>query len=1805
MLLFRKNAVQAAALCLLVSSCNLDKNSIRVTSTNFTDEIELQQNLVFTFDRDLVTDSVIDRWDSTAYLTFTPAVKGLYKWNSSRELVFSPSSSFQPGTGYQVAFTGMLLKNTNRNFSLDEMEGFSFHTPYLKLTGTDASWARSSQSPEHIGLNMTLRFNYKVDPAEAGRLTRFFLNGKSFPFDIKSTAPSNEITLHADGLPRDFSKQAVFEIKIEKGLHCLESQYKTTDQLVLSQSFPAPEKLDITQVQGLFEGTSAFLEVNTNQPVEDAGISSHIKIKPAVPFTIEHRESGFIISGNFTAGASYEVTISKKLKGMLGGEMASDFISLVPFGQLAPSLSFVSSKGLYLSSKGSKTIGISIVNIPKVKLTVTRIYENNIQAYMRSNRYNDYGDDGEYGGYAYNDYNLWQLGDVVMEQDYETKNLGRSNGVSLLNLDFSQQGQFRGIYLVRVVSADDQWRKAVKLVSVSDIGLIAKETEDDIYVFANSILNMDPVAGVKVNFTSSNNQVLYTGTTDKDGVAVFSGIRSKFPGFKVSMITARSGNDFNFMIFNDSRVETSRFEVGGARTNESGYQAFIYGDREIYRPGETIHNNTIIRNNMREVVADLPVKIKYLLPNGKELQSFRKSLSRQGACESTVEIAAGAITGTYTLEVYTSNDILIGSKSFSVEEFIPDRINVVLKTESESYSLDDSIHADFTAVNLFGPPAADRNYEATFSFSKKYFYAKDFPNYNFNIKGSEKLTFPNVLRQGKTDAAGKGNEAFSMDESYAGEGMLEGRVFVTVFDESGRPVNRVKHFDIRTQDVFFGIRIPDYYVSTLQPIQLGFAATNEAGKGVDRATGRMQVIRVKWHTIMERTYDTHYRYVSQREEEILVDKTIKISKSGTTVPFTPNESGEYLVRLMQPGSEKFVESQFYAWRWGSNSNTSFEVNNEGQVDITLDKEKYTPGEKASVLFKTPFSGKLLVTIERNKVMEHHYLNTDRKAAMLTIPITDDFIPNVYISATLFKPLDDGSLPLTVAHGFSSIAVEKSANRLPVTIMAVEKSKSATRQQITVKTIAKSNIEMTIAVVDEGIMQLKNTPSPDPYGYFYQKQALEVSSYDVYPYLLPDLKMKRSSAAGDGYDLQKRVNPLSNKRVKLVAFWSGVLKTNGAGEATCSVDIPQFSGDLRIMAVAYKDQAFGHAEKHMKVADPVVISTALPRFLSPGDTLLMPVTVTNTLARTVAAGATISVTGPIEIVGASTQQISIAAGSESRVSWKLFARKEVGEGSVQITVNGDGSAYTDKTEITIRPPASLQKKSDAGNIAGGTVQTLNLAADFIPSGMKTRLLLSRSPLAEFTDDMEYLLDYPYGCVEQTTSTAFPQLYYADLVKSIKNKPGHTVNISRNIQAAISRLQSMQLYNGSLSYWPGGEEESWWGSIYACHFLIEAKKAGYEVNQATIDKILSYLQVKAKSKTETTYYYYDANDKRQARTFAAKDIFYSLYVLAISGRSDLATMNYYKYKPASLALDSRYLLATTFLVCGDRKSYTDLLPSAFEGEQSVKETGGSFSSFVRDQALALSGLLEADPDNPQVGVMVSHLSAQLRKERYLSTQERAFAFLALGKFMNRNRDNDVTATVSADGTVIAEFKGEDVVLNNNIGNKKITVATKGKGTLYYSWETAGLTKDGSFTQEDNFLRIRKTFFNRFGQPVKANDFRQNDLVVVKLTLENLERSNISNIVITDMLPAGFEIENPRIGAVAELSWVKDQSYSEYMDVRDDRINLFTSADHTVKNFYYLVRAVSTGKFVMGPVSADAMYNGAYHSYHGAGTIRVTAK
>ncbi|MFC5411338.1 alpha-2-macroglobulin [Larkinella bovis] len=1803
----------ALAALFLFTTCSHLSNSVRLINQNFEDEVARNQNLVFTFSKDLVSEGRLNEWDSTQYVTFEPAVAGSFKWTASNELVFSPAVAFKPATEYKAELNNELVRQrTDAKLTLDK-ETITFHTPYLQLTDSEFWWTRGETGKPVA--KAKLNFNYPVSGAElAGLLKIETEKDKPLTTQVLQTTLNETIPVTLANAPSS-RNETPLKIRIGKGLKVPNTAFSTKEEFEQTTELPSPDHLEVVDVKTGFENNEGVIRVITTQELQDSELSTYYTLSPEAETRTEPTENGFVIRGNFNETETYVLTLTDRMKGVLGARLDEAVSKDVFFGKMPAGISFVNKRAVYLSSKGAKNVGVNIVNVPRVDVKIAKIYENNILHYLRSGRYEEHGEiDGQWqplGTHVYYEDEQQHYSDILVHKTVETANLPKARGVSALNLSLpdpaaSGPNPPRGIYLVTVSSKDDAYISATKLVSVSDIGLMTKQGADEVWVFANSIKTAEPLANVDITLVSSNNQIMATVQTNGKGVAHFEKMTAKNPGSRLALVSAKTEDDFNYLLLQDARVETSRFEVDGKRDNPTGFDAFVYGDRNIYRPGETVHFNTVIRNPVWESVGEIPLKIKVLSPNGKEYRVLRQTTNAQGAVATDVPIDPAAVTGTYVTEIYNANEVLLASRNISIEEFIPDRIRVEARTERDVYRTGETITMTATATNLFGPPATGRTYEMDLQLKQRAFKAKQFPDYTFAIQSN--ASFEKNLRQGVTDASGQAIERFPVPAGYRDIGVLEGNLFVTVFDENSRPVNRLNRFNVFTQETFFGIKLADSYVGTNAPLPVEVVAVDRNGNLQKGATAQAEVVRFEYQTVIEKQYD-QLRYVSKKREKVVYTNNLTFGDGKAGFSYVPTVSGEYEIRIRRTDrsgdrSAAYTAVSYYAYGFGTTQSSSFEVSTEGQVLMEFDKEQYQVGDKAKVLFKTPFEGKLLVTLERNQVLETQVLETDQKAAELTFSLKEAYLPTIYVTATLIRPVDGSNLPLMVAHGFAPIHVQDPDTKLPVEITAQAQSRSKTKQHISIKT--KPNAELTVAVVDEGILQLKNYQTPDIHGYFYQKRALEVNSHDLYSFLFPELTIAGSSSfGGDGYNLGKRINPLSNGRVKLVALWSGVLKADGSGNASFDVAIPQFSGDLRVMAVAYKDKAFGSATRNMKVADPLVISTGAPRFLSPDDELNLPVTISNTTKKPATVTASLKLSGALLASGSTTQQLSIQPGQEARATFNVKAKTAIGTGNMTVLVKGLNETFSESIDLTVRPATSLLKTAQSGVVAANQTQTIDLTNAFIPGTVRTQLLVSRSPMIQLSKELSYLLGYPYGCMEQTISKAFPQLYFAEVLKTM-GKPGtyfvrsgeSDLNPTYTVQAAIRRVESMQLADGGFSMWPGSPTEDGWASAYAVHFLTEARRAGFEVSPSVYGKALDRLTVRTSSPaTEDEIVYQETGNS--VRKIISRQHLYGLYALALGGQPNRPAMNYYKtaaLRPneTMFTSDSRYLLASAFSLTGDTRSYEVLLPKKFTNTTNRRQSGGSYASPIRNLALVLNTLLETDPDNLQIPALARQLSQALNTSSYLNTQESVFAVLALGKIAKKAATSTATATVTADGKTVGQLTGQNLSLTTGIANRTLKLTTQGSGSLYWFAQTEGLSATGQYTEEDAGLQVRREFLNRDGAPMTS--FRQNDLVVVRITLASETGIPVNNVVVTDMLPAGFEIENPRLTEPREMPWIKNASTPEHFDVRDDRIHFFTSAGHAMKTFYYLVRVVSKGQFALGPVSADAMYDGSLRSYSG---------
>lgn len=1787
-------------LLLSIYSCST-KDRVEITYKNFGEEVTTTQNLTFEFNQVLASEEKQNLWDSTEYIRFEPPIDGVYNWESPTRLTFSPSEKLPPATTINGTITNKVIPE-DQPLKLGDDVSFTFNTTPLTVYKVVSYWARiNKESKETPKVFVELEFNFPVPVNDLKSKMELQLGSETMAYEVDTEEDYSRIVkFHINQYEL---KDLTIPVKVilQPGIVPFGGLDGTKEERQVTTNLNSPYNFKITSVSPNYDGTKGILTIVTSQAPQLKNYEELIEIRPKLKYDIERKNNGFIItSESFEVTEKYEVILKEGMEGEIGGILKSNYREEFSFGKVQPTIKFASTKTRFLSRKGFKNVKVQILNIPEVEIVVSKLYENNAKTFLSSrNYYYDYNSDEYYYGYNYNNTSLQ---DQIYTKTINTSELPREGNYSLLNLDFEDKlKDYKGIYVVQVRSTENRWLKDSRLISISDLGMIVKNGKDKVHVFVNSLDTSEPIGGANVSIIGNNNQKLTSVTTDQSGVAVLN-IDPNLPnGFRPEMVTVSKGDDYNLLDYKSTTVQTSRYDVGGKFLGDKVYEGFIFMERDLYRPGETANLAVVVRDRKWGLPGEIPIKINVRTPDGKEFINRQKILDGQGTTETSISLPGSSLTGNYTISVYTSNDKFLTSQTLKVEEFLPDRIKVESKLDKEEYlETDSKINLDITAVNFFGPPAANKNYQVRMQWTRSGFYPDGYRGYNFNY-AKNNVSLYDITREGKTDESGKVDLSIDIPGNFKNNGLIRLTSFVTVFDETGRPVAVINRANLYTQRVFFGLKSDDYWVKTGDLVKTKLIAVDKDGNVLNGEKATVKIIKHEYKTVLSKS-GSYYRYRSESYERIIEDKEMVFNGTNTSISFIPDLSGKYEVRIFPPGVNNYISRSFYAYGYGSTTVNSFDVDNEGEVDIVLDKENYKPGETAKVLLKTPFSGKVLVTVESNNVLDYFYVRAENRSAQFDLPIKDSYLPNVFISTTLFKPQKESDIPLTVAHGYLPVKVDKPENKLDVKITAVEKSESNKTQKIKISTAP--NAMIGLAVVDEGILQVSKYATPDPYSFFYGKRALDVNSYDIYPYLFPEISGNLTGGgAGLAAELSSRVNPLNNDRVKLVSFWNGVKKADGNGKLEYTIDIPQFSGDLRIMAIAFKDAAFGNGQKNMKVADPVVISPGIPRFLSPTDTLIMPVAVSNTTENSIQSNIKVSTKELLNVTSKKDVRSKLPANQETSFLFKLYADNNIGNSQINVDVTTGNDTYSHLTDITIRPNSPLLKITGSGVIKGAKTEQIEIKdSNFIEKTVDRKLIVSKSPMVEFTRDLSYLLRYPYGCIEQTTSQGFPLLYYRNVSSGVLSSDDMEVkNANYIVNEVIKRIYLMQLYNGGFAYWPGQGRESFWGSVYATHFLVEAQRAGYSVDDEVLNKALDYLKQKANEKQVIDYYY----TYTQMRPIYPRANFYSLYVLALAGQPQRSTMNFYLSKLDHLTSDSKYLLSAAYVLSGDPSRSKELIQSSFTSESKIRSTGGSFYSPIRDEAIALNALLDADPTNDQIPVMARHLSDALKERRWFSTQERSFTLIALGRIAKEAANTTINAEIQVSGKTIGTFKNstEPLELTGNNVKGNVSISTSGEGTLYYFWESEGISKDGSYVEEDNYIKVRRTFYNENGSVANLRNIKQNDRLIVELKLSKNFSTSIDNVVVTDMLPGCFEVENPRFGELPDYRWIRSASRPEYADFRDDRVHLFTDLNYSgERKYYYMVRAVSKGHYQLGPVAADAMYNNEYHSYHGAGEVIV---
>ena len=1561
-----------------------------------------------------------------------------------------------------------------------------------------------------------------------------------------------------------------------------ESRFQVSRSVKASDA--AHVEFKVTSAEAKAEEDGSYIEIGFSKQLGPQADKGYVTITPEIPVRFEQAGWGFKIYGDFKPGEEYKVEILKGIPSFDGMKLGTGKTETVVFPDYEPELS-LKTNGQYLLLDGSQTVPVETVNIDKIEVSISKVYDNNLVFLLNNMGYGSIPGD---------------LGPDTVKKNLETKLKRNEKGEVRVDLKDILGKEANGLYFLEAQSTDQEsWRRESRLIIATNLGIVVKKSQNDLFVWLNSLSTAEPVVGASVKVFSKKNLQILEANTDGNGFLHFKDV--DWAGEKKPfVVTASSADDLSFIKLEETVLSETDFAVDGKPYVSGGYEAFVYGDRNIYRPGETAHVRTIVRGKGMELPGTFPILCEIRRPDGRIFKKLSGMLGKAGTMEWELDFPMEALTGKYKAMVQIpGSDKAIGTFEFQVEEFMPARLSVKLNVPEKRLVPDETIKVGVLAQQSFGAAAAEKNVELTVALRPKDFAPESFKSYSFKDETVQFADKKIAVEGKKTGSDGKAEFELKTPAKISAPSSISLAIGATVMETGGRTVTAREERAFDPYPSYVGLRKKtDGHAAEGKPSDFEFVVLTPDGKGVSSNQLKVTVSKVSWESILKKDKNGGYQWTSENRESEVHVATVDSGKGAGTFSFTPESWGDHIVRIRTEGGHTAAIKLYVEGPWGEAAPWAME--RPDRLELQFDKRAYAPGETAKLLIKSPFKGKALVTVTQDRVLTATVVNLTEATQQVSLPVEASFAPNAYCSVTVIRPIVKGEKwAAHRAYGVTPLMLEEKQHRLSVTSKLPDAVRPGEKMKISFSVEKDSqkikDAEMSVALVDEGILQLTGYKSADPFEFFYGKRSHGVETSDFYSLLIPEPEEKKaagaSSPSGDAeYDAKKHLNPISVKRVRSVALWLSNIRTDGKGSASAEFTVPkEFTGKLRLMVVASSEKDFGNGDAQVKVKQPLMVEPSLPRFLAPSDQFTVPVSVFNETGKDGDANVFLEVPEDFKITSAPSMKAPTKQGSETIVKFSVIAPAHAEKATIKAKVKLGNEESEQAVELAVRPAANFITLGGYGTVKAPAKAQVNLPSGWLKGTESHNLVVSSLPSVQFLGALRYLVEYPYGCVEQTTSAVFPLLYLKEILPVIDLKRFSATQIDRNMQVGIERLFTMQTSSGGFGMWPGSYEPHDWGTVYATEFLTEAKNAGYSVPKGDLNNALDYLEKLISGKSK------DGNANEVLRAHA-------IYVLAKAGRVKSSWIRRLQ-ETKDLPEAGKLYLAGSLALMGDKKAMSELIGQSFN-DKSFSATGeGEFN--VLPAALGLSIFMETNPENPLVPVLVKRLEGAMKEGQWGTTQNNAQALIGLGKYTRflKAQTQNFTGRILSDGKPVASFDDKNGVSlkGAELPGKDIALEVEGAGTVYYYWTSGGVPASGKVEEKDSGLKARRSFLGSAGKPFDLKKLKQGDVVVVDIRLG--ARQNYKNVVLVDLLPAGFEVENPRLASsdASDLS-EKDMINPQKIDIRDDRVLIFTDVSDDT-HYRYVVRAVTPGKFKLPAVSAECMYDPSIASVNGAGEITIS--
>ena len=1781
--------------------------------------------------------------------SFSPSLKGKAYWVSNNTIEFVPEEgTLKPGSLYECTF--QLGKFVEVDKKLKEFN-FSFRVQERNFTLSIEPLPITDAQPDEINIKGEICFSDIVKKEEVEKiLTAKDGNNKSYPVEIIPTDNLTRYQFCINQVPRDTED---YQLTITaNGSPARIDQTQSEEVLI-----PAKDSFRFLSATRIDEPENG-IEVVFSAPLSDTqDLKGLIEIPELSSSVFQIKENRVFIYFEANQLSKLTLNIHEGVKSSQGKTLGTSHSISFSEINLKPQVEMLTTAAILPDSK-SLIIPFRAVNLYAVDLSVIRIFENNVLMFMQTNSLASANELRRSGRLVYKktlwlgkdtskDIHNWEnysidLAGLIRQepgaiyrvilsfrQEYSAYPCG---GVDNQDIKFADNNTPDGLMKVSgsaLSEADEavwdtpeayyyynggtmdwsvyRWkerdnpchpsyymnsdRAAACNVFASNLGMIVKRNSlNKLWIAVSNILDTNPVGKAQVTVYNFQLQPIGKGETNGEG---FVEISSKGTPF---IVVAEAEKQKAYVRVVDGEEQSvSRFDVGGKEI-QKGLKGFIYGERGVWRPGDTLHISFILEDREKRIPDKHPVALEIYNPKG---QFYTKMISTQGMngfYTFDVPTQAGDPTGLWNAYIKVGGTTF--HKGLRIETIKPNRLKINLTLPKILQSTDKNVTVPLASAWLTGATASKLKAKVEMSLSKVNTQFKNYGQYIFNDPATDFTTIKTDVFDGILNAEGKAGVTLKVPAATNAPGMLNATFTTRVFEPGGDASIYTQSIPFSPFVSYVGINLNQpkgKYIETDKDHVFDIVTVNSQGQPVNRSNLEYKIYRISWSWWWENSDESFGTYINNSSITPVASGKLQTSGGKTTFKFRVDYPswGRYLVYVKDKDSGHATGGTIYV-DWPESRGRSNKTDPSGikMLTFSLDKDSYEIGETATAIIPAAAGGRALGSIENgSSVLHREWIEvTNEGDTKYTFEITPEMAPNVYLHISLLQPHAQtiNDLPIRM-YGIAPVFVTNRQTVLQPQIQMPEVLRPETDFNVTVSEKSGKPMTYTLAIVDDGLLDLTNFKTPDPWNEFYSREALGIRTWDMYDNVLGASAGAYSSLFSVGGDATLKPADAKANRFKPVVKFIGPFYLEKGRQQTHTLKLPMYVGSVRAMVVAGQDGAYGNAEKTAFVRTPLMLLSTLPRVLSIQEEITVPVNVfamekqvKNVTVSLQASG------GGVQIEGSHQQSLTFNRPGDQLVFFTLKTGNKTGKATIKLTASGGGQQTKETIEIEVRNPNPIVTLRSSEWIETGQNKELSYQLGSLSANNLIKLEVSRIPSVDISRRFDFLYNYQHHCTEQLTSKALPLLFIAQF-KTIDTREAE--KIKANVQEAIRQIYARQLPNGGFVYWPGNAVADEWISSYTGMFLTLAQEKGYAVHANVLNKWKRFQRAAAQNWRMPQ----EANNWQQWQSELQQA--FRLYTLALAGAPEYGAMNRMKEQPG-LSIQAKWRLAAAYALTGKMKPAEELVYNAETTVIPYSSMNQIYGSSDRDEAMILETLLLMNRERDALQ-QAKVVSKNLSQENWFSTQSTAFALMAMGRLAEK-LSGSLDFTWTWNGKQQPAVKSAKAVFEKEISTspKSGTVAVKnqGKGALSVDLITRTQLLNDTLPAISDNLRMDIRYASMDGKPMSVNDIRQGtDFTAIASISNTSGTTDYTNLALTHIIPSGWEVYNERMTVPeAEPQETTDSSGNvsgqyTYQDIRDDRVlTYFNLRRGETKIFTIRLQATYAGNFILPAVQCEAMYD-----------------